>query len=620
MSTKEEELRAFLQNHPPFSLLPPEQLSEVASKIESQSVVAGQDLLTYQGEVAQSLFIVRQGRVEMMREDDETGMTVFDTLGEGDIFGVVSLIRGQPPEATVRSRVKTELLLLPAETFHALRYHCPPFARFVDSVALDRSLHIHQAAEGGDLPELRLRLRDILQRSLVCVAPETSVREAALLMKRNNVRYIIIDTTPTGIVTDHDLRNRILIEGRDYDTPVGNIMTSPIASLPADSLVFEGLMLLLEKRIRHLPVTEGDRVIGVVTHIDILRQQSHSPLFLPRKLMRARSMHDLRDYTEQVSKTVGTMISQGARIKDIGRVVAVAHGALVEHMLRNAEEEFGPPPCPYAWLVLGSEGRYEQTLRTDQDNALVYADDAPPEAEPYFARLAERIVEQLVACGFPRCPGDIMATNPRWRQPLHVWKQYFSDWIHIPDEEALMRASIFFDYRRVYGKLDIEHALRPVIEEGGKNGVFLARIAKNAMRQSPPLGGFFRDFAVEHDAEGHDVLDLKMRGTALIVDLARLFALEAGCAATNTLTRLHLSAPHSELSELGADQLESAFELISTLRLRHQYGQFRRGEEPTNLVVLSSLSTLERRRLKDAMKVIADIQQSIRSRFGVAWM
>jgi CBS domain-containing protein len=213
-----------------------------------------------------------------------------------------------------------------------------------------------------------------------------------------------------------------------------------------------------------------------------------------------------------------------------------------------------------------------------------------------------------------------MATNLKWRQPLHVWKRYFEDWIHLPDEQALMRASIFFDYRQIAGTLDIEKELRPIIHESAKNGNFLRRLAKNALRQKPPISGWFRNFVVDHDAEKRSVLNLKERGTALIVDLARLYAIEAGCVATNTLSRLHLAMPRSSLSEKGADELAVAFEHISLLRLRHQYAQMEQGETPDNLIPISQLSALERKELKEAFRAIENIQQGAAASFGTSWV
>jgi CBS domain-containing protein len=349
--------------------------------------------------------------------------------------------------------------------------------------------------------------------------------------------------------------------------------------------------------------------VGVVTHTDLLRQQSRSPLLLPRQLEGAHSTEEFCAYANQVEAVAGALLQGGARVRDIGRMVAVAHDALIKRLVHDAEDVLGKPPCPYAWMVMGSEGRFEQTLRTDQDNALVYADNAPQWAEVYFRDLAECVVSQLVRCGFPRCPGDIMATNQKWRQPLHVWKNYFEGWILRPDEEALMRAAIFFDYRRVCGELDVEAELRPIVENSKGQRIFLARLARAALRQSPPLG-FFRNFVLERDGNSRDLIDLKQRGTALIVDLARVYALEAGSLETNTLSRLRSAAAKSSLSQSGAEELSAAFELINLFRLQHQYRQIQQGEEVNNHVPISRLSKLEQRELKDALRAVGDAQRA----------
>jgi CBS domain-containing protein len=454
----------------------------------------------------------------------------------------------------------------------------------------------------------------MVHRNLVSARPDATVREVAQAMHEHHVSSVVIESDPPGIITDRDLRNRVLAAGLRDTTLATEVMTSPVLTLPIDSLVFEALITMLERDIHHMPITDENCIVGMITNTDILRQQSKSPLFLPRQLQRARTLRDLRVYSEMVTATVGNLLEAGARVSDIGRVVAVAHDALTVRLLRDAETNLGPPPCPYAWLVLGSEGRYEQTLRTDQDNALVYANDAPAEAAAYFEALAEQVVEKLVECGFPHCPGNIMAINPRWRQPLDAWKDYFEQWIHTPKEEALLRVSIFFDYRRVHGTLDVESVLRPVIQSGSENKVFLGRLARVALRQHAPVS-FFRQLVLERSGESRDLIDLKVRGTALIVDIARLFSLEARCSHTSTTARLQNCFEKSSLSKSGAEELLAAFELISLLRLRYQYQQIQAGETPANQVPVSWLSVLERRELKEALWAVARIQRSTEMMF-----
>ncbi len=612
-----DEIAAFLSAYPPFDRLRPEAVALAARNAQIEYFAAGHDLLSYGGAPAQFLYIIRKGQVDLLREDGGT-IRIFDTLGPGEACGYPSLMRGKPPIVTVRARTELLAYLIPAAIFHQLRAEEPAFASFFAASALQRlDFALQQRHAEADPVLFQTRLGDLVSREPVIIRPDATVREAATLMSEQQVSCLLVDLPPyglldedTGILTDRDLRSRVLAAGLPDTTPVAQVMSAPALTLPAASLVFEGLLLLLERKIHHLPLTADGQVVGIITHTDILRRQSGSPLFLPRQLERAQSLDDLRRYCEEVAATVDVLLDSGARVSDIGRVVAVAHDALLQRLLRDAEAELGPPPAPYAWLVLGSEGRYEQTLRTDQDNALVYADEHPPDAPAYFAALAELVVERLVACGFPRCPGDIMATNPRWRQPLAAWQATFARWIDEPDEEALLRSAIFFDLRQVHGKLAAEAGLRPIIERARGNTIFLARLARAALRTPAPLT-IFQQIATQRRGEQRHLLDLKLRGTALIVDLARLFALEAGRPETSTVARLRTAWPAASLDQAEAEALVAAFDLLGLLRLRHQRAQIARGEQPDNLIVVPDLNPWEQHELKASIQAIARVQRGL---------
>lgn len=616
-----DELVAFLQVYPPFDRLPPGALARLVASLQIEYFAAGHEILRFGGEPARFLYVIRKGGVDLLR--DEGGQPqIFDTLGPGEAFGHPSLIRGRPPIVTARAHTETLALLLPAEQFHQLRRDHPAFAEFFAAAALERLDFALKSRHAEAAPSLfQQRMRDLVRRPVIFVRPDVSVGEAARQMREHDVSCLVVDTPPydlldegSGIVTDRDLRNRVLAAGLPASTPIDAVMTAPAITIAAESLVFEGLLQMLERRIHHLPVIEGGVVIGLVTDTDILREQSTSPLFLPRLLERARSLADLRHYGDQVFSTVAGLIDSNARFSDLGRVVAVAHDALIQRLLRDLEAELGPPPVPYAWLVVGSEGRYEQTLRTDQDNALIYADGGPPEAEAYFRQLSELMVERLVRCGFPRCPGEIMASNPVWRQPLAVWQRYFDGWIDTPDEENLLRTAIFFDFRQIHGALNAEAALRPIVRRAWANRLFLARLSRATLRTPAPLS-FFRGLALERRGDQKGLLDLKLRGTAMVVDLARFFALEAGCAQTNTVARLRAAWPEASLSEGEAEALIQAFELLSLLRVKHQRAQIERGLAPTNLVAVASLGPLEQRELKESLQAIARIQRGLQSEY-----
>jgi CBS domain-containing protein len=618
-----EEIVRFLAEHPPFADLSAATLNRIAGSIQIEYFVAGQEILHQGGKPAQFLYLIRRGSVELIHRERTEPL---DTLGVGELFGFVSLIREAPPIVTVRACEETLAYLIPLALFRQLRREELSFTQFFArsiTERLDAALrHARGAAPTATVPELfQTRLGDLARRPVVAIPPEATVREAAQQMRDAGVSCLLVDLPPygvldqdTGIVTDRDLRNRVLADGLPDTTPVAAIMSVPARSLPAESLVFEGLLHMLEHGIHHLPVSEQGLLVGMVTFSDVMRQQSRSPLLLPGQLRRARNEAELRQYADKVAESVGALLDAGARVSDIGRMVAVAYDALQVHILRLAEAELGPPPCPYAWLVLGSGGRYEQTLRTDQDNALVYADNAPPEAEIYFARLAEMVVLRLVACGFPRCPGNIMATNSQWRRPLADWQGYFRRWIDVPDEEALLAAAIFFDFRQVYGELDLAVALRPILASAREQRVFLGRMARAALRHTAPLG-LFRQLVLERQGNRRDLLDLKLRGVGMIVGLARLFGLEAGSTATTTLTRLRDAVTHSSLDATTAEELIAAFELFSLLRLRHQRRQIGEGLKPDNLLALAELTPLERREVKEAIRVVERAQRGVEMTF-----
>lgn len=611
-----ESIATFISQHLPFSQLSPETIQQLSTTVQIEYFAAGSDILLQDGKPSAFLYMVRRGIVDLLHNDGQAGITVVDSLSDGELFGYASLIRNQPQMVTARAQRNTLAYLLPAATFQQLCNNHPLFAQFFAGSLTDQLNHALQIRHGDAAPELfQTRLSHLVNRRLITILPTASVRDAAILMRDQRVSSLLVTQTPaapmvesTGIITDRDLRSRVVAAGLSYETPVSAVMSLPAISLPAESMVFEGLLLLLERGIHHLPVSEEGRMIGLITFSDILRRQSHNPLLLPRQIRLARSPEDLPGYTEQVSAAVGSLLDAGARMSDIGRMVAIAHDALIQYLLRDAEATLGPPPCAFAWLVFGSEGRYEQTLCTDQDNALVYADDAPPEAAAYFSALAERVVGQLITCGFPRCLGNIMATNPRLRQPLKVWKEYFSTWIETPDEQSLFQSTIFFDFRQLYGKLDAQGALRPIIQRTSQQGTFLGRLARSALRNHANLG-FWRQFELERR---HQPIDLKQHGVSPIVDLGRLFALETGVATTNTIARLRQAASRRKtIDSAGADDLTAAFELIGLLRLRHQIAQIRRGDAPTNYVVFDELTLLERRELKEALRAVSTIQSGV---------
>lgn len=330
-----EAIARFLAEYRPFNQLSADQVQRIARSIQIEQVTAGQDILVYGEEPAAYLYIIRRGSVELLHEDDQ-GLNVLDTLGVGEAFGYPSLIRRQSPLVTVRTCEETQLYLLPAETFYQLRCGLPVFDTFFTDSAIERlSRRLQLAYTDADPVLFQLRLRDLVRRTLLTVSPQASVCEAAQIMRNHDVSSLVVTAEPPGILTDRDLRNRVVAEGLRGEILVAQVMSGPALMLPADSLVVEGLLTMLDHDIHQMPITENNRVIGLVTRTDILRRRSHQPLFLAHHLARAHSIEKLRAYSDHIAETVGALLDTGARVNDIGRVVAIAHDTLLVRLLQE---------------------------------------------------------------------------------------------------------------------------------------------------------------------------------------------------------------------------------------------------------------------------------------------
>uniref|UniRef100_UPI002601F87F DUF294 nucleotidyltransferase-like domain-containing protein n=1 Tax=uncultured Thermus sp. TaxID=157149 RepID=UPI002601F87F len=351
--------------------------------------------------------------------------------------------------------------------------------------------------------------------------------------------------------------------------------------------------------IHHLPLTEGGKVVGVVTHTDLLLNQAQSPLVLLRRIERL----ELSRYGLEVASLVESLFQRGLGGVEIGRVVASLNDALIRRLVKEAEGVLGPAPIPYSFMVFGSEGRREQALLTDQDNALVLAEGGH---DPYFQALAERVVGGLIQAGIPECKGGYMAT--RWRKTLAEWQGTFRRWMETPEPQALLDTQIFFDFRSAAGGLSLK-PLEETVLEGSQKGVFRYHLAQASLAFRPPLGLFGR----VRTEEGF--LDLKRHAIAPIVALARLYALQAGSLAKGTVDRLRAAVQGGTLSQEGADRLEEAFRFFFTLRLKHQLESLRQGKGVGNRVLWSALTPSEKRKALEGFRAIAEIQESTASHF-----
>jgi CBS domain-containing protein len=319
---------------------------------------------------------------------------------------------------------------------------------------------------------------------------------------------------------------------------------------------------------------------------------------------------------------VRTLVEEGAKANNITRMITVLNDHIVQRLLILLYDEMGPAPYPFCWLTLGSEGRREQTFKTDQDNALIYA--TPPDdweqikaGKLYFRRFGNRAIQHLEACGYPLCRGEMMASNPKWRKPYAVWQAYFDRWISAPEPQEVLHATIFFDFRPVYGNMELPERLRDhLCTQAPTKGIFLMHLAKDCLASRPPLT-FFRNFIVEKDGVHKNRLDLKTRGLVPFVDFARLLALRHGVRETNTLARLQILADNDCIPRELYTEMRDAYEFQMQLRLVHQLRMMEAGQSPNNHIDPAELSDLEKQTLKEAFAVINRIQGYVKDEFRV---
>jgi CBS domain-containing protein len=604
-----EEIARFLARHPPFDRLPAELLAQTAATVEIEFFPRGACILPQGGEPGRFLYLIVKGTAELWQAAGDRPPELVETLAAGETFGQLSLLSGAAHLWDAVAGEDVLAYLIPADQVERLRQQ-PGFEALLARRAGDRLRHaIVASAAGAPLDLLSVQASALPTRPLVTCAPHDTVAQAAQQMRDQRVSSLIVEGRPPGLVTATDLRDRVLAAGLRPDTPVGQVMTSPLHTMPAETSLGELLLAMVDLGIHHLPLTRHGRLVGMVTDTDLLRHQSSHPLLLRRQLDRATGPEELAAYAREVTAAAARLVRAGAPAGDVTRFVASAHDALYVRAVHDAEAALGPPPCPYALLILGSGARREPTLRTDQDHALVLPDDLPQGADAWFAAVAEQLAATLERCGLPRCPGDVMATNPARRMPLGAWQDQFTRWIEQPEEDALLDAAIFFDFRQLHGELEAEQPLRRVVGWAASNRRFLGRLAAAALRRRPPLG-FLRHLRGEQRGQ----INLKAHGTAPIVDLARLLALEAGSPEIATVARLRTAADRGMAGTATVD-LAAAFEYLQQLRLRHQADRLAAGAAPDDVLGLAELTALQRRWLKDAVHLLHTCQESVRITF-----
>ena len=575
-------------------------MHEAARSASERRFGAGEAALVEDGAPAEGLYVVRTGVVELVHADQ-----VVDVLEPGQCFGHPSLLSGMAPAFTVRAREDSTCLVLGRDVAMRVFAH-PSGARYVASTLRRRLVMTGHTAHA--LPELSMtRLGTLVRRPPLFVEADASIREAASAMTAANVTAALVPRPGGfGIVTDRDLRERVLAQGRSPIEPAAIAVRAALFA-PEDRTASEALVDLLDAEQRELCVTDrGGRIIGVLSVEDIAGGE-HSPFALRREIARALDEDALVEaVTSGMPRLLSSLLSAGLAPADVSRALAVQSDTATVRLMELAFRRHGPAPVPWAWLALGSVARRELTVASDQDNALAYADDAGPDDDALFAAVAADVNAGLARCGLGEDAAEVLARNPRWRMAAGRWQAVFRECLEHPDRSHLVRAAVAFDFRHVTGGLDVVSELAAVVRDAQRHPDFIARLARTATDWKVSLG---RRGQVATDRDGR--IDLKLGGALPIANLARLHAFAAGITVSGTVDRLVASQESGRLDAETATALREAFETVSRIRLEHHAACLAAGRRADNRVDPQALPPLRRVGLREALRAVAAAQRRL---------
>lgn len=621
----------FLRGYPPFKLLKEEQLLEIAGEVKVIYFEKGEKIFKKGEKGHEFFYVVNKGAVALFKEENQLFETV-DECDEGDILGLRPLFAQENYQLTAGTEEESILYAIPIATFKPVAENNPSVANFLIqsfasntrnpySIVRDETL-----SEELDISSRSSHLFELqpapVRKRLVEVSPETSIREAAGLMSRKKVGSVIVTSNklPIGIVTDEDFRKKIAAGSFSVENPISSIMSSPVICYPASLTIAQAQLTMMKHRINHICVTRdgtpNTEVTGILSEHDIRVSEGNNPSVLIKAIKRAGSTKELKKIRHKIVLLLKGYIDQNIPLTHISRIIFELNDATIKRVVERCIEKMAtPPPVKFAWLSLGSQGRKEQLLYTDQDNAIVFA-DVPEESlentREYFLQLATKVNKRLNIIGYEFCPADVMAKNPDWCLSLREWKEKFTVWINEPGADEILLCSIFFDYDISYGDVELSNSLSDhIFELTENNRRFLTILGSSAIRNPSPLG-FFRNFLVEQDGEKKDHFDLKKRGILPVTDAGRLLAVEYQIKnLNNTAERFEkLAELESRNKELF---LACSYASKSLLKFRTKAGLLNR--DSGRYIKLETLSKEEKIKLKRSFKTIKEVQDLIKVRY-----
>ena len=601
------ELGDYIQRHPPFDSLGSDELERVAAAAESEFHPAGTAILKSADATSESAYLVRSGSVELL-----AGGRVVDMLGEGELFGFAALLDEGPTGFVARAAEDTLVLRFPAAAIRPVLER-PAAVPFLARAVTHGVQLIAGQERGAPAAVGGRRVGDLVRKTPVLCDPGTTVQSAAARMVDGGVTCVVVDLGDSfGIVTDRDMRT-VVAEGAGPDTPLSAVMTAPAWTMSADRTETEALLEMLDHGVRHLPVLEADRrLVGVIDDLDLMASERRAPFRLRARIAESDTEADVAHAAAELPGVVVSLHETGVPAALISRTISSIHDTITRRLIELAEADLGTPHARYTWLAMGSFGRREPFPSSDVDCALAYEGEPGEDLDA----IAARVLDGLQACGFKLDRQGAVASNPLFARSVSEWQEAARAWVEDPDAtRGLILLSVVVESDPVWGTAAISERLAQAFLGSPGLDAFLRRLAAAALAERPPTG-FLRDFVLHSSGERRGVLDIKKGGMVPIESLARWSGLAAGVTAASTSARISAAAEAGTLSRDDAAILRDAFELCSAVRMEHQAGQLRAGEQPDDLIAPRDLAPLTRTALKEAFRAVARVQRGIASAHG----
>ncbi|SDS28575.1 DUF294 nucleotidyltransferase-like domain-containing protein [Christiangramia echinicola] len=627
----------FLSGFPPFSLLERTYLDLIANEVKVMYFEQGRTIFAKDEKVHNYFYIVQKGAVDLQKLDDNKEPETIDKCDEGDIFGLRPMFAKENYQINAITDEESVIYAIPLEVFKPYAISNPHVGNFLMESFASNIRNPYSNEHRGKLiadeeditfkKEALFELQPIpIIKKMVTASSETSIQEAAILMSKRKVGSVIVveDDKPVGIVTDVDFRESIATGKLPIQNPISEVMNSPVICYSKGLTIAQAQLTMMKHNINHICITKdgtpNTKVKGIVSEHDIIVSQGNNPAVLMKAINRASSTKKLKRIRNKIMILLNGYLKSNIPLTHISNIIFELNDATIKRTIQRCIEKMNEPaPANFAWMSLGSQGRKEQLLHTDQDNALVFEDvskEKLEETRAYFLKLATKVTKRLNIIGYEFCPAEMMARNPKYCLSLSEWKEQFSQWVTTSGNDEILLCQIFFDFDISYGDVKLTNSLSDHIFDilkGNRN--FLNRLAAQALRNPSPLG-FFRQFLVEQDGEKKDLFDIKKRGIMPLTDAARLLILEHRVKnISNTSERF------DKLAQLEPNNKEiyqaCAYSSRALIKFRTKQGL--KHKDNGRFINLEDLGKEDKIKLKRCFKTIKEIQELIKIRFETTY-